>query len=180
MLKLRRRLLAPALTAIGLFAPAVAYGQQGNSVVIITMRYTLVENQLSPKSGMVRSDWTREFKLSGNNVIDYKIMMNGAVLETGKSSLGGSGGGVSPVNGLTYRTHAGVLGGALSMTEQAETFHVTTTIRTDGKSSCSASRVYQLNPGQKQFHTATPNGHAAESSTDIHVENMTCSILTAP
>jgi hypothetical protein len=180
MLKLGRCDLAAAVTAIALLAPAVAHSQLDKSAVVITIRYTLVENQLSPKSGTVRSDRTREFRLSGINFIDYKIMMNGAVLETGKSSLGGSGGGVSPVNGLTYRTHAGILGGALSMTEQAETFHVTTTIRTDGKSACSASRVYQLNPGQKEFHTATPNGHVPEIGTDIHVENMTCSISTAP
>jgi hypothetical protein len=177
---LNRRGAAPALAAIALLAPAVSHSQQGGGVVVITMRYTLVENQISPKSGAVATAWTREYRLSGDNVLDHTITMNGKVLETGQSGLGRTGAGVSPVNGLVYRTHAGVVGGALSMTEETETFHVTTTIRTDGKSTCSASRVYRLNPGQTQFHVATVNGHVPEVDTDIHVENMTCSISTAP
>jgi len=180
MLELGRWVAPPVVAAIALLAPAVAHSQQDNNVVVITMHYTLVENQLSRKSGLVVTDWTREYRLSGNNVVDHKISMNGTVLEAGKTSLGRTGAGVSPINGLAYSTHAGVVGGALTMTEQTETFHVTTTIRTDGKSTCFASRVYQLNPGQTQFHPATVHGHVPEVDTDMHVENMTCSISVGP
>jgi len=178
--KLGGYVLAPAVAAIALLVAAVAHGQQDSSAVVITLRYTLVENQISPKSGPVVTDWIREYRLSGDNVVDHKITMNGRLLESGRSSLGRTGAGVSPVNGLAYSAHAGVVGGALTMAEQTATFHVTTTIRTDGKTSCSASRVYQLNPGQTEFHVATVKDHTPEVDTDIHVENMTCSISTAP
>ena len=104
------------------------------------------------------------------------ISMNGRQLEHSTAALGQSGGGISAVNGLRYSTQAHVVGGAIVMSEETDTFRAMTTIKTDGKSSCSASRVYRLKPGQKYFQTATPNGHAPEVNADIHIEGVTCSV----
>jgi hypothetical protein len=44
------------------------------------------------------------------------------------------------------------------------------------KDACSATRVYRLKPGQRVFETATPINHIPEISSEIHVEDMNCSI----
>jgi hypothetical protein len=91
--------LVLALVTPSLAGPAAAQ----SSEVVITFAYTLVEDQLSPHSGQVRSQWTRTYRLSGKNLIGQTIALNGQPLETTNTALGHSGSGVSAVNGLSYK-----------------------------------------------------------------------------
>jgi hypothetical protein len=164
--------LAFALVALSPTGPAAA--QSGE--VVITFAYTLVEDQLSPHSGQVRSQWTRTYRLSGKNLIGQTIAMNGQALETTNTALGHSGSGVSAVNGLAYSVESHVVGGAITLLEEAPSFRTRTVVRTNGRSSCSATREYLLKPGHKYFEVATPGQHIPESDTNMHIENATCTI----
>jgi hypothetical protein len=175
--------LAKALCCAALFvlpcslaAISAANSQDAQATTEITLTYTLVETQISPKTGLVKSSWSRTFRLSGKNVVSKTVSMNGKTLLTESTALGQSGEGVSGINGITYRIASKVVGGAMIMTEESKTYVNTMTIRTDGRTSCSATRVYRLKPGQRVFETATPTNHIPEINSEIHVEDMNCSI----
>jgi hypothetical protein len=161
-----------ALVTPSLTGPAAA--QSGE--VVITFAYTLVEDQLSPHSGQVRTQWTRTYRLSGKNLIGQTIALNGQPLETTNTALGHSGSGVSAINGLAYKVESHVVSGAITLLEDAPSFRTRTVVRTNGRSSCSATREYLLKPGHKYFEVATPGQHIPESDTNMHIENATCTI----
>jgi hypothetical protein len=164
--------LVLALVTPSLTGPAAAQ----SSEVVITFAYTLVEDQLSPHSGQVRSQWTRTYRLSGKNLIGQTIALNGQPLETTNTALGHSGSGVSAVNGLSYSVESHVVSGTITLLEDAPSFRTRTVLRTNGRSSCLATREYLLKTGHKYFEVATPGQHIPESDTNMHVESATCTI----
>jgi hypothetical protein len=123
-----RRLPCAPLVAPSLTGPAAAQ----SSEVVITFAYTLVEDQLSPHSGQVRSQWTRTYRLSGKNLIGQTIALNGQPLETTNTALGHSGSGVSAVNGLSYSVESHVVSGTITLLEDAPSFRTRTVLRTNG------------------------------------------------
>jgi hypothetical protein len=121
-------ILACVFASIG-----AANSQNAPAPTEITLTYTLVINQISPKTGIVKSSWSRTFRLSGKNVVSKTVSMNGKTLLTESTALGESGEGVSGINGITYRVGSKVVGGEMVMTEESKTYVNTMTIRTDGR-----------------------------------------------
>lgn len=144
----------------------------------IKVAYTIVSTVEAPHEGTFRAAWTRTLVLSGSNEIDEVLTYNGAVVGRAKRTLGSSYKGPANANGLTVSNSIRVSEGSIVIPNEYESYTDVTTIKTNGKTSCSATMVFRLKPGHLRFETAEPVSHAAVVMSDLHAEDVTCTIRT--
>jgi hypothetical protein len=109
------------------------------------------------------------YLLTGAHAIQATTAVSGFDLKQSVGNLGGSVDSTS-VTGLKIIQSFSVIAGALVITNVYPTYVSKLTVKTDGKTSCSASLEFLLKGGNTFFDL----GDGLDS--DVHSENVSCSI----
>ncbi len=168
------------LAAPHTFIDLAASEETAGRNIEITVAYTVVATEVSPHNGTYRSAWSRTLRLSARNAIQDVLTYNGTVVSAAQRTLGSSFQGVANANGLPVHNAIRIVRGAIVIPNEYETYTDVTTIKTDGRTSCSATMSFRLKPGHLRFETAEPVSHAAVVLSDLHAEDFTCSIRVLP
>jgi hypothetical protein len=80
--------------------------------------------------------------------------------------------------GAPYKFSFHVVNGAIFVTSDFGSWTTTRAIRTNGKDLCTCTLQYRKKPGQASFIYPASGGVSIYS--DMHAENMTCSIEQTP
>ena len=174
-----RKLLRIFVAGIILFSNSfltVLAGDSSNQIAEITVSYTLLASMVSPRTEIGIHQWTQKFRLSGSNVLNREIYRDGVKISTWTAFLGQKLTGDSKITGKNTVTTLSVMDGAIVQTDSLASYSITTTIKMAGKESCSASRIYKLKAGYKLFEDGATFSHAPLLESDLHAENVQCSI----
>lgn len=137
--------------------------------VEITFSWDLVEKQVSPTPFVHINHFSSAFRLSADKKITFVAFRNGEKTDSLNGTVG------SELQGDRGTVKADIVGGVIVITLDRPTYQIVSKIRSDGRTSCSATREYILKPGHQLFEDLGKN-NVTYSSSEKHAENITCSI----
>ena len=143
------------------------------SGVEITMSWIGVTKEISPNPDLYRNSWSRVLRLSRSNQVGVVSFQNGEKYGGGDGVLGSA---------IDYKvahpfcaTRVDIANGGLTITDDCPSHQILTRIKTDGRTSCVATREYRLKAGHRLFEYAD-NNQNVHSASDQHSENVRCAI----
>ncbi len=143
--------------------------------VEMTVSWIEIMKEVSPNPGLYKNSWSRALRLSHNNQVDMVLFRNGEKFSGSKGVLGSALNVDSSHHVCQVRTD--IVNGRLVITNDCPSHQVFTKISTDGRTSCVATREFRLKPGHQSFEYLDDSRNA-HSASDIHSENVACSIGT--
>jgi hypothetical protein len=138
--------------------------------VTVKLNGDVVETRVSPTQGVTKLPVSMSYRISADKGVDYSSSTGAK----GRAKLGETVTGVNEGGQTSIRTYK-IINGAIVITSHQPGFFLVTKIITDGRSSCSATVKYFRNPGHQYFEGITKTNQSVLDS-DIHAENLTCSI----
>jgi hypothetical protein len=138
--------------------------------VEIAVTYDVVGVSAEGSPWRTNRKWT--ILLAGGRAVRTTYAAPGRDTEQHEGVLGRTGGRTNEL-GLKGIGSLRVVAGAIVSTSDYPTWTWTWTIKTDGKSLCSATADVRLKPGNRLFENG--GGHF---DSDMHAENVSCSIRT--
>jgi hypothetical protein len=142
--------------------------------VRIVVKYTEVEHEIATDK-IYRTDKSRIYTVTKNRVLKITSIDSGGTVTNSSAVLEQPGEGKN-VAGVNYVNRARIDNGDIVTASFLESFVIETRIRTNGSSSCEATRNYKLLPGRDAFVDRTRVTRVDKTFSDIHAENITCSI----
>ncbi len=135
----------------------------------ITITYDEVKTEVAPHQKTFRTSENRVYTLHGKNRVDFSGsggFKTATGMQLGNDMEGATSGGL-PFK-LTYR----ILNGVLFVVTDLDSYTTTRKIKTDGKNTCASTLEYKKKAGHPYFEIPALN----VTFSDMHAENMTCSI----
>jgi hypothetical protein len=136
----------------------------------ITITYDEVKTEISPHQKTFRTSENRVYTLHGKNEVDFSGsggFKTAAAMQLGNDMESQTSGGLRFK--LTYR----ILSGVLFVVTDLSSYTTTRRIKTDGKSGCASTLEYKKKAGHANFDIPDLN----VTLSDMHAENITCSII---
>ena len=170
--------LAPVLAALTSIAPiGAAESEDEDAKVAFVVSYTLVEKRAPPALNTVRTHWSQTIRLSRDKSVGVASAMNGNKFGELKTALGQTTDGVF-VNGLHFRSDVRIVDGAIAISIEYPTYVVRTTIKSNGRKSCTATKSFDLKPGSQFYETADVFGaHGPLTNSAQYAEKVTCAVV---
>jgi hypothetical protein len=133
----------------------------------ITIAYVLIKSETAPQQKMIRFNVNRVYTLHGSQV-DFSGtgLRDGGGMKLGDDLESRTG------DGRQYKFTYRILNGVLFVVSDFKTYTSVRKIRTDGKNACSSTLEYKKKAGYSSFEEPELNA----TFSDIHAENVTCSI----
>ena len=144
--------------------------------VRITVTNTAVEHEISPNNGVQRTNRTMSLVLTTDHKLNVKVEYGGAtvggIVVLGKfyrrTDMGGS----------SYLSRWTIKNGAIMQVSRYESFSMIQRITTNGVDTCQATVDFVLANGHKLFEERRMSNHEDMKVSDMHSENITCSIAS--
>jgi hypothetical protein len=144
----------------------------------ITIVYTDVQHEVSPKVADWRTDRKRTLTLTSDHKIKSEFdfgwgnRTSSAVLEFGKSYPS------TNFTGQSYVTRYTIENGAIVRTMTTDSYSQIIRITTNGTNSCAASVKYRLMKGYKLFMEKRMSNHEDIQMSAWRLENVACTIVS--
>jgi hypothetical protein len=174
----RRWRSAATKLATMLGAAAVTWAPSGGNAVadvLIKVTFVMVENEVSPRQAEHRSPSTREYRLTNDHTVSIVSTDDNKYTSNGEATFGSTYAAKS-VADSNYTGTIGVDNGAIVIENVFPSYKVISRITTNGIDSCSATRKFRLAAGHKFFEIKRFSNHEDMLLSDMHAENVTCSI----
>lgn len=155
------------------FATWLASAQRACADITVVVTEDIVDTRVAPLAEIARFQQTSTYRISTDKGVDTTTATSAysgkSHTKLGQTVVGETGAGQPATS--AYR----IVNGAVVVTTHSAGLHHVLKIRTDGHSSCSATRSFFRTPGRQYFEAVTKSG-VTLLSTDIKVESSTCSI----
>jgi hypothetical protein len=154
----------------------LASGEMINTAVAgarITITYDEVKTEVAPQQKTFRTSENRVYTLHGKNQVDFSGsggFKTTAGMRIGNDMESETSGGLRFK--LTYR----ILNGVLFVVTDLDSYTTTRKIKTDGKNACVSTLEYKKKAGHEHFEIPA----LKVTFSDMHAENITCSISETP
>jgi hypothetical protein len=163
----RRRIAATSIAAL---AAWLVSAPSARAEVTATIKYDMVETQVSPHQATLRYPVSVSFRISADKRVDTSASTG---IKT-RAKLGESTTGVNESGEASTAVYR-VVNGAIVITTHAPGYFSVLRIKTNGRTECSATLEYFRNPGH-QYIEAVSRTNESVLASNFQAENMTCSI----
>jgi hypothetical protein len=150
----------------------VASSAGASAATRITITFDDIAKEVEPINKEIRIPNSRKFTLDKDNNMGTVSSSNHDTM----GALGRQGHGTDIYN-VTYAWTLRIVSGVLFIVNDYPGFTSLTKIRTNGTDSCTATRDYRKKRGQFRLGNAD---NFTRTMSDMHTENMTCSIERIP
>jgi hypothetical protein len=141
----------------------------------ITVSLTEVQNVLTPRPHEARIRRNLTYFLSRDGKVSRQYSSPGRFSVNGSYSYEVPRAGYNPA-GVPQVARMRIENGAIVTATFLPSYKIITRIRTDGKSTCSAQRVYELLPGHRVFEDKSSKTHEDVTMSSIRAEDILCTI----
>ena len=152
--------------AVGQTLLACLFCSQARAAMVVDIYYNYVETEISPRQEIHRQHTHQHYELNSDKTITMlkgSGVIGGTFMDRDR-------------NGHEFTREFHIVNGAFQITYVYKGTILITTIQINGRDSCSASLVWRKRAGQKYFFGYRLNNNDLMYDSDMHAENVTCSV----
>ncbi len=162
---------------LAVLASGSSFSTKARADVKITIRYTDVEREVSPRNALHKVNRTREFVLTDDHKIKSSFNFgeghsDSAVVEFGKTYF------AKTFTGLDYVSRWSVENGAIVHVSSTQSFSQILKVTTNGVDTCAATIQYRLAVGRRLFEDKRMSNREDVKISDMRADDVACSIAS--